>query len=695
MSDRIESAAVIAEALACGQHGCQCAATARRGSGLTHCPAHSDIHPSLSVSEKDGKPLFHCQAGCSQEAVITVLRERGLWGEAKVAPSPHSQPPTKRIVATFPYEDEAGCPLFEAVRYEPKDFRLRCPNGNGGFVYNLDGVRRVLYRLPQLVAADPAEPVYIVEGEKHADRLAAMGFVSTTSPMGAGKWRREYADTLTGRKVVVLPDNDGPGRSHAQEVAASLHGVAAEVRILELPDVPEKGDVLDWLDAGGTAEALRTLADAAPTWEPEPVPDGAALLDDVAVYIRRFVVLTPQQADAVALWIMHTHCVAIAEATPYLSITSPEKRSGKTRLLEVLELLAARPWFTGRATPAVLVRKIDRDAPTLLLDESDAAFKGSQEYAEALRGVLNTGHRRGGVASLCVKAGGDFDLKDFATFCPKAIAGIGKLPDTVADRAITISLKRRAPTEPIERFRRTIADAEAKPLRARLTAWAAGNLDALRDARPEIPNALDDRAVDGWEPLICIADLVGGEWPSRSRRTALGVSAGDGREDESSGVQLLGDIRDIFQERETDRLSSADILVALNGDEERPWGDLQGKPLDPRRLAKLLRPFGIRVKPLRIGSTTLQGYLLEAFSDAFGRYLSVYPLEPQQAQQAQQAPDSDSASVVDVVDVGARTDAQERASPLVQAALEMGATLIDSADAALPSSVTCMNREGM
>jgi hypothetical protein len=205
----------------------------------------------------------------------------------------------------------------------------------------------------------------------------------------------------------------------------------------------------------------------------EPV-DGAALLDELAGMIHRYVVLAREQADAVALWVAHTHALEAASATPYLSITSPEKRSGKTRLLEVLELLAARPWLTGRVTPAVLVRKVDRDRPTLLLDESDAAFKGSQEYAEALRAVLNTGHRRGGVASLCVKSGGDFDLRDFGTYGPKAIAGIGRLPDTVADRAIIISLKRRAPTEPIERFRRSIADAEAKPLRAMLTAWAAG-----------------------------------------------------------------------------------------------------------------------------------------------------------------------------------------------------------------------------
>lgn len=400
------------------------------------------------------------------------------------------------------------------------------------------------------------------------------------------------------------------------------------------------------------ATVQATPAPSEPIAVAEPV-DGAALLDELAAFIRRYVVLSPEQADGVALWLAHSHAIAAADATPYLSITSPEKRSGKTRLLEVLELLAARPWLTGRVTPAVLVRKVDRDRPALLLDESDAAFKGSQEYAEALRAVLNSGHRRGGVASLCVKSGGDFDLRDFATFCPKAIAGIGRLPDTIADRALTISLKRRAPGEPIERFRRSVADAEANPLRASLTAWAAANMDTLREARPEIPDALDDRAVEGWEPLIAIADLAGGEWPDRARKAALALSTGDAREDESSGVRLLADIRDIFANRATDRLASADLVAALNALEEAPWGDWKGKALDPRGLARLLRPFGIKPTVLRIGTGTPHGYLLEAFSGDFARYLPPIPVGD--ATRATR-PESESA---DVADVAPRMDMQE------------------------------------
>jgi Protein of unknown function (DUF3631) len=217
----------------------------------------------------------------------------------------------------------------------------------------------------------------------------------------------------------------------------------------------------------------------------------AAVLGEVSALLRRFVVMSSAQARVVALWTIHTHLVGAADASPYLAVTSPEKRSGKTRLLEVLELLVARPWFTGRTTAAVLPRKIDADSPTLLLDESDAAFNGDKEYAEALRGVLNTGHRRGGRATVCVGRGANVGFKDFSTFCPKAIAGIGKLPDTVADRAIPIRLKRRASGERVDRFRRREVEPQAQQLRHRIKALAEVAEALLEDARPALPGRVE------------------------------------------------------------------------------------------------------------------------------------------------------------------------------------------------------------
>jgi hypothetical protein len=182
--------------------------------------------------------------------------------------------------------------------------------------------------------------------------------------------------------------------------------------------------------------------------------DGALILDEVSAFIRRYVHLSDQQARIVAVWVCHTHGISAATATPYLCINSATKQAGKTRLLEVFELLVNKPWLTGRVTAACLIRKVDQIRPTLLLDESDAAFNGEKEYAEALRGILNTGFQSGGVASCCIGQGASITFKDFKTFSAKAIAGIGSsLPDTVFDRSIPIRLQRKKPGEVVARFR--------------------------------------------------------------------------------------------------------------------------------------------------------------------------------------------------------------------------------------------------
>ncbi len=216
------------------------------------------------------------------------------------------------------------------------------------------------------------------------------------------------------------------------------------------------------------------------TTRPAPARDLARVLDDVACYIRRYVVLSDPQARACTLWVAHCHAFAAAEATPYLNVTSAVKQCGKTRLLEVLEPIVPAPWLTGRVSAAVLTRKVDGETPTLLLDESDAAFAHRSEYAEALRSILNSGYRRSGRSSLCVAQGAGLAYRDFSTFCPKAIAGIGALPDTVTDRSVRIVLKRRAPDESVDRFRLRHASRVGAPLRAQLDAWRRTAHEALR-----------------------------------------------------------------------------------------------------------------------------------------------------------------------------------------------------------------------
>jgi hypothetical protein len=360
-----------------------------------------------------------------------------------------------------------------------------------------------------------------------------------------------------------------------------------------------------------------------------PLAEGADVLDRVLVFIRRFVCLSESQARVVALWIVHTHVFASGDATPYLAITSAEKQSGKTRLLEVLATLVADPWLTGRVSAAVLTRKIHAKHPTLLLDESDAAFGGEKEYAEALRGVLNTGHRSGGSSSCCGRQGANISFQDFSTFCPKAIAGIGKLPDTVADRAIPIRLKRAAPGEVVERFRLRDVGPGATTLREQVETWCLTIAEKLPEARPDLPDALTDRQHDGAEPLLAIADMAGGEWPQVATRALVELCTEAQAADDSTGKLLLADIRQIFEAQGVDRIASAELTYLLTEIETSPWGEWsQGKPLSVAKLARLLRPFAIFPHSIRVDDKTPKGYEREDFQDAFRRYLQVPESSP-------------------------------------------------------------------
>jgi hypothetical protein len=269
---------------------------------------------------------------------------------------------------------------------------------------------------------------------------------------------------------------------------------------------------------------------------------------------------------------------------------------------------------------AVLYRKIEAVSPTLMLDETDAVFDKKNGSTEPLRALLNAGNRRGTSVPRCV--GPSMQLVDFSTFCAKTLAGIGDLPDTVADRSIPIRLARKRPDDAARRFRRREALEVAEPIVLELASWAQDATSELEAARPTIPDALDDRAEEAWEPLLAIAGLAGGTWPERARRAALELSGGRAAEDEALGPWLLRDIRSVFSSRDVDRIASADLAASLNEIEESPWGDIRGKELDARGLARRLKRFSIRPRTVRLDDgTTPKGYLLELFEDAFARYL--------------------------------------------------------------------------
>jgi uncharacterized protein DUF3631 len=631
------------------------------------------------------------------------------------------------IVATYPYCDERGNLLFEVVRLQPKTFRQRRPNGAGGWVWNTKGIRQVPYRLPQLLAAPVDQLIFIVEGEKDVDRLAEVGLLATCNPGGAAKprpdgkppkpkWRPELNPFFARRQVMVIPDNDDAGQFHARAVATNLVPLAARVAILELPGLPEKGDVSDWLKAGGTRQGLVALTRAAPPFEmpaveaepnesspqwgiegdevddeaadaieitrlaklgllawarerksaakrlgcpvglldkliaferaktqvgngtqgrpveffePEPWPeavDGAALLNELAEAIRRYVILELEAARAVALWVLFTHAFSVASFAPKLLITSPQKRSGKTRLIQVLSYLVRRALPASNISAATLFRVIEDHAPSLLMDEADTFMRENEE----LRGIVNSGFDKETAQVLRnVQVGDRWEARKFSTWCPQAIAGIGWLPETIIDRGFLITMKRKLPTEQVARLRRR----DAGPLRelARKAArWTADHLSEIEASVPDMPADLNDRAADAWEICVAIADVAGGEWSRLARQVALAVS-GDVT-DESVGVSLLSDLRELFDsepiEEDSDAgrhevLFSSEIVAALVKREDRPWSEFKnGKPITTRQVAAILKGFKIRTNAtVRRGTKHDKGYRREWFGDAFRRYL--------------------------------------------------------------------------
>lgn len=369
------------------------------------------------------------------------------------------------------------------------------------------------------------------------------------------------------------------------------------------------------------------LSDPTP-WS-EPV-DGVALLGELAAAFSRFVILPEGGADAASLWTLHTYTLDAATVSPFLTMMSPERRCGKTRLLEVLSAVARRPIFASNLTPPVLYRGVEKYQPTLLADEFDALAK---EGHEELKGILNAGHSRSTAFVLrCV--GDEHEPKLFSTWAPKAVALIGKLPPTLEDRSILIPMRRRAPGELVERLRMDRLAAEVEPLRRRATRWAKDHLEELRAADPEMPEALHDREQDNWRPLVAIADAAGGEWPKRGRRAALLLSGAADVEDESIGVLLLADLREVFGATQADRLPTAEILKALEAMEERPWATWgkARKPINAHAMAWLLRPFGVRSHRLKEKDPVTQGWVDRLgystggkMADAWERYLTAAP----------------------------------------------------------------------
>lgn len=346
-------------------------------------------------------------------------------------------------------------------------------------------------------------------------------------------------------------------------------------------------------------------------------------LDRVHAFTGRFVVYpSPEAQTAHALWIAHAHLMGHWDSTPRLAFLSPEPGSGKSRALEVTALLVPRPVETVNATPAYLFRKVADPAglPTLLYDEIDTVFGPKAKEHEDVRGMLNAGHRRGAVAGRCAIRGKEVATEELPAYCAVAVAGLGNLPDTITTRSVIIPMRRRAPGEAVEPFRDRMQRAEAAPILSALCNWAGAisHIDF-----PEMPEGITDRDADVWEALIAVADLARGDWPQRARAAAVSLVGVSKAKPPSLGVRLLADMRTAFGD--ADHKATAAILDALNAMEDAPWGDLRGKALDSRGLARLLARYEVRSCKLRLGATTANGYRRVDLHDAWQRYLPTSP----------------------------------------------------------------------
>jgi putative DNA primase/helicase len=321
-----------------------------------------------------------------------------------------------------------------------------------------------------------------------------------------------------------------------------------------------------------------------------------------------------------------TYSIASFDIAPILAILSPVKGCGKTTLVIILRALVWMPQVASNISTSALFRVIDKHHPTLLIDEIDAQLKHGNEE---LRGILNAGHTRNTAKVIrSVGNGNDYEPREFDVWAPKVLAGIGKLPPTVQDRAVTVAMRRRLPHETIERIRQDRIEGQLEWLRVQTKQWADAHLGQLRDADPVLPDGLSDRACDNWRPLLAIADTVGGEWPARAREAAMLLNQSPALE-EDRGTLLLADIRRLFEDNGSEFLRTEQLLSDLNRMDERPWATYTyGHPLTSQGLARLLQPFDIGPKQRRGGQQVIRGYYRIDFREAFARYLGQHSPKP-------------------------------------------------------------------
>ncbi|MFD7655453.1 DUF3631 domain-containing protein [Actinosynnema sp. NPDC059797] len=349
----------------------------------------------------------------------------------------------------------------------------------------------------------------------------------------------------------------------------------------------------------------------------EPASTGAALLDELHAALTRYVVMpSPEAADAVVLWIAATHAQPAWAQAPRLVIRGPEKRCGKSRLLDVVEATCHDPFITVNSSPSAIYRSITEDPPTLLVDEADTIFGPNTGGNEEVRGLLNAGFQRNRPANR-------FDVNinavvSLPTFAMAALAGIGTMPDTIEDRAVVVKMRRRGPGERADPYRFRRDRPALRTIATRLARWLRADLPVLEQAEPDMP--VEDRAADTWEPLVVVADHAGGTWPGRARAAVRALTEEAAESDQGSiRVRLLMDCRTIIGTHTA--IPSATLLHQLRADVEAPWATLNKTGLTAPRLAAMLREFDITSNNVRFpDGTQCKAYKRASFEDAWARY---------------------------------------------------------------------------
>jgi len=354
-------------------------------------------------------------------------------------------------------------------------------------------------------------------------------------------------------------------------------------------------------------------------WQTSPEPwnetvCGVEILDELQDTFARHLILPDHAATTLSLWVMHTYSFDLGDITAYLALLSPEKRCGKTTALTLVGKFCHKALSASNVTSASVFRIIEGYSPTLLIDEADSFITGKEE----LRGILNAGYSRETAYTLrCT--GDDHEVKQFNLYSPKLFAGIGKLPDTLGDRCVIVPMRRKLPGEKVQRLR---GDLDGSVIRRKCMRWTNDHILNIKEADPEVPEELDDRAADIWRPLLAIADLVGGDWPKAAHLAAVELS-GNKEDQESINIQLLEDIRDYVGENNLLKVRTKDLLGHLHSLQERPWITFyRGREMTARQLADRLKLFDIRSQTHRFFDGPAKGYDVEDMRDAFTRYTS-------------------------------------------------------------------------